>query len=464
MTVLGAAAVLTLWPIGPFLSAISVLSMMLYLFNGAVISGLTEFLHRTRRREKALHEAAERHQAEVKRLLRREQEARTAAESANRAKDDFLATLSHELRTPLSVILGWVSVLRRGGLDRTQRDHAIEVIERNTQLQAHLVNDLLDVSRIVAGKLSIDREEVDLVRLARETIDAMHEHAAAKSLQIRSQLDPDAGWVLGDAFRLQQVISNLCSNAVKFSSAGGRIDVELARHAAHARLVIRDTGEGIDPHEIGRIFERFEQAAPSASGRRQGMGLGLSICRHIVEAHGGEIRAESKGTGRGATFTVDLPVLSVRTGARRILFTERHDAKSPAPRLDGLCILVVDDYRDSREMIGMVLEQYGAEIRLTGSLREALDVFSRTRIDVVVSDIGMPQGDGYDLLACLRAAERKDGAAPVPAVALTAYGSKEDREQALAAGFQVHLVKPVDPVRLGATIAALQAAGLQQAG
>jgi signal transduction histidine kinase/CheY-like chemotaxis protein len=460
MTLLGAAAVLTLWPVGPLLSAIAILSMTLYLFNGAVISGLTEFLHRTRRRENELHKTAERHQAEVERLLLREHEARTAAEAANRAKDDFLATLSHELRTPLGVILGWVSVLRRGRLDEAQWGHAIEVIARNTQMQVRLVNDLLDVSRIVAGKLSIDREEVDLVRLARETVDGMQEQAAAKSLRLTTQLDADAGWVLGDAFRLQQVISNLCSNAMKFTPAGGRIDVGMSRHEAHARLVVRDTGEGIEAHEITRIFERFEQGAVSSSGRRQGMGLGLAICRYIVEAHGGGIRAESAGKGHGAMFTVDLPILTVRTSAKRVLspVTEPRDPKAPAPRLDGLCILVVDDHSDAREMVGMVLEQYGAEVRLTGSVQEALDAFSRISFDVVVSDIGMPQGDGYNLIACLRAMERKNGTPPVPAVALTAYGSKEDREQALAAGFQFHLVKPVDPVKLGATIAELKAA------
>ncbi|HSQ02416.1 MAG TPA: ATP-binding protein [Burkholderiales bacterium] len=457
MTLLGAVAVTMLWPIGSPLSAISILSMLLYLFNGVAISGLTELLHRARRRENELYEAAEKHKAEVERLLLQEHEARTAAESANRAKDDFLATLSHELRTPLNVILGWVSVLRRGRVDEAQLGRAIEVIARNTQMQAHLVNDLLDVSRIVAGKLSIDREEVDLLRLAQETIDGMQEHAAAKSLQITTQLDPDARWVLGDAVRLRQVISNLCSNAMKFTPPGGRVDVELARDKAHARLVIRDTGDGIEPHDLDRIFERFEQGTGNASGRRQGMGLGLAICRYLVNAHGGYIRAESAGKGRGATFTVDLPILTVRTGATPARLAERRKPKALVPRLDGFCVLVVDDHQDAREMVGTVLEQYGAEVLLAGSAQEALDAFSRNTVDILVSDVGMPQADGYDLIARLRALERKTGAPLVPAVALTAYGSKEDRERALSAGFHIHLVKPIDPVELGATIAEVAA-------
>lgn len=457
MTVLGGAAVITLWPIGTFLSAIALLSMGLYLFNGVAISGLTEFLHRARRREKALLETTKRHEAEVERLLQREHEARGAAESANRAKDEFLAILSHELRTPLGVILGWVSVLRRARVDEAQLSHAIDVIARNTQIQAQLVNDLLDVSRIIAGKLSIDREEVDLLRLARETADAMQEQARAKSLQIATRLDPDAGWVLGDAVRLQQVLSNLCSNAMKFTPAGGRIDVELTRHEAHARLVFRDTGEGIAAHDLARIFERFEQGAASATGRRQGMGLGLAICRYVVNAHGGTIRAESAGKGQGSTFIVELPILTVRTEAVSARRSGQTNPKAAAPRLDGLRILVVDDHSDAREMVGMVLEQYGAAVRLTGSVQEAVDALSQHEIDVLVSDIGMPHADGYDLVARVRG-EGKNGVPLLPAVALTAYGSREDRERALAAGFDAHLVKPVDPVVLGATIADLAAA------
>lgn len=457
VTLLGAAAVGTLWPIGSALSAISVLSMLLYLFNGVAISGLTEFLHRARRRENELHEVAERHKAEVERLLRREHEARTTAESANRAKDDFLATLSHELRTPLNVILGWVSVLRRAPLDEAQLRHAIEVIARNAQMQVHLVNDLLDVSRIVARKLSIDKEEVDLLRLTEETMEAMQEQANAKSLQITTRLDPDARWVLGDAVRLRQVISNLCGNAIKFTPAGGSIEVQLARREAHARLMIKDTGEGIEGDELTRIFERFEQGTVSASGRRQGMGLGLAICSYLVKAHGGDIRAESEGKGCGATFTVDLPVLTVRSATEVVRLAKHRGLRAPAPRLDGISILVVDDHRDAREMVGMVLKQYGADVLLTGSVQEALDAFSRSKIDVLVSDIGMPQADGYELISRLRAVEREKGAPFVQAVALTAYGSKEDRERALSSGFHAHLVKPIDPAELGATIAEMAA-------
>jgi signal transduction histidine kinase/CheY-like chemotaxis protein len=457
MTVLGAAAALAFWPVGSFPSAISVLSLSLYLFNGFAISGLTEFLHRARRKQDELHEVAASHQAEVERLLRLEHEARTAAETANRAKDDFLATLSHELRTPLTAIIGWVSLLRQRPLDGAQLSHAIEVIGRNAHMQAQLVNDLLDVSRIVAGKLTLDRDEVNLARLTREIVDGMQEQARAKSLQVSTRLDPGAAWVHGDAVRLQQVVANLCSNAMKFTPPGGRIDVELERQAANARLVVRDTGEGIDEADLTRIFGRFEQETASASRRSQGLGLGLAICRYLVNAHGGDIRAHSAGKGQGATFTVDLPLLAVRAGVKPARRTGQRDRRAAAPRLDGFRVLVVDDHDDARQTVGMVLQQYGAHVVLAASAREALEAFSQSKIDVLVSDIGMPQADGYDLIARVRAVEREARATPIPAVALTAYGSKEDRERALAAGFQTHVLKPIDPTELGAVIAELRA-------
>ncbi len=456
MTALGAAAALTLWPVGIFPSAISVLSLSLYLFNGVAISGLTELLHRARRRQDELHEVAATHQAKVERLLRSEHEARTAAETANRAKDDFLATLSHELRTPLTAIIGWVSLLRGQRLDDAQLSHAIEVIGRNAHMQAQLVNDLLDVSRIVAGKLSLDRDEVNLAQLTRETVEAMQEQARAKSLQISTRLEPTAAWVQGDAVRLQQVVANLCSNAVKFTPAGGSIDVELQRQGANARLVVRDTGEGIDEADLARIFGRFEQGAASAR-RSQGLGLGLAICRYLVHAHGGEIRAHSAGKGRGATFTADIPLLAIRAGAKQARSARERDRRAAPPRLERVRVLVVDDHDDARHTIGMVLQQYGAEVVLAASVPEALEAFSRSKVDVLVSDIGMPQADGYDLIHSVRAMERRLGQAPIPAVALTAYGSKEDRERALAAGFQTHVLKPIDPIELGAVIAELRA-------
>ena len=457
MTALGAVAAVTLWPVGAFPSAILIISLALYLFNGVAISGLTELLHRARRRQNELHETAARHQAEVERLLQREQEARSAAEAANRAKDAFLATLSHELRTPLTSILGWVSILRRQRPDEAQLSRGVEVIGRNAQLQAQLVNDLLDVSRIVAGKLSLDMGLVDLVRLTQETVEAMQEQARAKSLTLAVRLDVSAAWVLGDAMRLQQVLSNLCSNAIKFTPAGGRIDVEVKRHERNARLVVTDTGEGIAQQDLPRIFGRFEQGAASSTARRQGLGLGLAICRHLVDVHGGEIRAHSAGTGHGATFTVDLPSRGVHLGTKRDRPAADRDFRAAAPRLEGLRVLVAEDHEDARDTVGLVLQQYGANVMLAGSVSEALDVFSHGKVDVLVSDIGMPHADGYELITRVRALEREAGALPIPALALTAYGSKEDREQALAAGFQAHVVKPVDPEKLGAVIAQLHA-------
>ena len=311
MTVLGGLAAVSLWPVGSRASAISLVSLALYLFNGLAISGLTELLHRARRRQAEFRRAEVAHKLEIERLLSREQEARAAAEAATRAKDDFLATLSHELRTPLAAIIGWVSVLRQHHLDEAQLGRVIEIIGRNVHIQASLVNDLLDVSRIAAGKLPLDKHEVDLVALIEETVEGVQQDAAAKDLKLFTRLDPAAGWVLGDSVRLRQVVGNLLSNAVKFTPRGGRIDVELERHQANARLVVRDTGEGVAPEDLPRIFGRFEQAAMPAS-RPQGLGLGLAICHHLVEVHGGTIHAASAGRGHGATFTVELPILAVR--------------------------------------------------------------------------------------------------------------------------------------------------------
>ena len=459
MTVLGALTAVSLWPVGSRASAISLVSLALYMFNGLAISGLTEFLHRARRRQAEFRRAEAAHQLEIERLLSREQEARAAAEAATRAKDGFLATLSHELRTPLAAIIGWVSVLRQHHLDEAQLGRAIEIIGRNAQIQARLVNDLLDVSRIVAGKLTLDKHEVDLVALIEETIEGVQQDAAAKDLKLFTRLDMAAGWVLGDSVRLRQVVGNLLSNAVKFTPRGGRIDVELERHRANARLVVRDTGEGMTPEDLPRIFGRFEQAAMPAS-RPQGLGLGLAICHYLVGLHGGTIHAASAGRGHGATFTVEVPILAVRGQHEpRPLPGQvgvRPATPEAAPRLDGVRVLVVDDHPDARETIGLVLQHCGADVCLAGSVPEARQMLSAGRVDVLVSDLDMPEADGYELIRGVRAAERADRTPALAAVALTAYGSREDRERALAAGFQAHVVKPIDPVELGWVIAGLQ--------
>jgi signal transduction histidine kinase/CheY-like chemotaxis protein len=383
------------------------------------------------------------------RLFAAERAAQAEAHAANRAKDHFLATLSHELRTPLNAMMGWLRMLRNPRLDESQKTHAVDVIERNARLQAQLINDLLDVSRIIAGKLEMEKYAIDLVLVVQETVEAMRSDVEAKALTLSVSLDPATGEVLGDPTRLQQVVANLLSNAVKFTPQGGRIEVGLARAGVHARLTVSDSGEGIDPRVLPYVFDPFKQADSTITRAHQGLGLGLAIVRQLVEAHGGRARAESAGRGAGATFTVELPIVAVR-GARG-----RVGAGVAEPgggvRLDGLRVLVVDDHSDAREVLGVVLRERGAQVHLAGSVAEALDVMGRAVIDVVVSDLAMPGADGYDLIAAVRAAR---GTA-VPAVALTAYAGGDVRERAIAAGFAAHATKPMDPDDLVELIAKL---------
>ncbi len=384
------------------------------------------------------------------RLFAAERAARAEAHAANRAKDHFLATLSHELRTPLNAMMGWLRMLRNPHLDEAQKTHAVDVIERNARLQAQLINDLLDVSRIIAGKLEMEKYAVDLVLVVQETVEAIRSDVEAKALTLSVSLDPATGEVLGDPTRLQQVVANLLSNAVKFTPQGGRIEVRLAREGVHARLSVTDSGEGIDPRVLPYVFEPFQQADSTTTRAHQGLGLGLAIVRQLVEAHGGRAHAESAGRGAGATFTVELPIIAVREtrGRAGAAAVERTRA---GVRLDGLRVLVVDDHGDAREVLGVVLRERGAEVHLAGGVAEALDVMARAAIDVVVSDLAMPGADGYDLIAAVRAAR---GSA-VPAVALTAYAGGDVREQAIAAGFAAHATKPMDPEELVELIAKL---------
>ena len=373
------------------------------------------------------------------RLFAGERAARAEAHAANRAKDHFLATLSHELRTPLNAIVGWLGILRNPRLDEGRKAHAVSVIERNAHLQAQLINDLLDVSRIIAGKLELERYPVDLVPVVQEAIEAVRGDVEAKALALETSLDPATGEVLGDPLRLRQVVSNLLSNAVKFTPSGGRITVRLARESLHARLSITDSGVGIEPAMLPQVFEPFHQADSTSTRAQQGLGLGLAIVRQLVEAHGGRARAESAGRGRGATFVVELPIVAVRPGGRTVV-------AEPAPvgrqtRLDGLRVLVVDDHGDAREVLGLVLRERGAEVHLAGGVAEALEILNRRPVDVLVSDLAMPGADGYDLIAAVRAAR---GTA-IPAVALTAYAGREVRERAIAAGFAAHATKPLNP-------------------
>lgn len=333
-------------------------------------------------------------------LMASEQAAHAEAEAANRAKDRFLAVLSHELRTPLNAIIGWTRVLRNPDAGEPERAHAAQVIERNAARQAQLINDLLDVSRITAGKLELDRSPVELVPLIQDVIDALRGDLEAKKLQLMTNLDPSTGEVFADPLRLQQVVSNLLTNAVKFTPEGRRIDVQLARCGHMARLIVTDTGDGIDETVLPHIFEPFLQGDSSAARIRQGLGLGLAIVRQLVTLHGGTVSAESPGKGKGATFTVELPVIAVRAslGPGRAEAATRGSLAAAKTRLDGLRVLVVDDQPETCDLVTLVLRQRGADTRIAASVAEALEILADTRIDVLVSDLAMPGGDGYDLM------------------------------------------------------------------
>jgi PAS domain S-box-containing protein len=375
------------------------------------------------------------------------------AQEANRAKDEFLATLSHELRTPLHAMLGWTGMLRRGTMDVAERNRAIEVIERNTRLQAQMIEDLLDVSRIVTGKLRLDVRPVELPPVIEAALDAVRVAAAAKAIRIEIALDPDLGPVSGDPDRLQQVVWNLLSNAIKFTPREGRVSVRLDAVAGHARIRVSDTGAGISPAFLPHLFERFRQADSTATRTHTGLGIGLALVRHLVELHGGRVRAESEGEGHGATFTVELPLLAVTT-TPVALRAELTRAPDGLPALDGVRVLVVDDEADARELVTAVLERCGAVVEIAESAAEAMVSLDRSVPDVLVSDVGLPGEDGYALVRKLRSsldAER----AGIPAVALTAYAHPADRTRALLAGFQMHLAKPIEPEELAAVVANL---------
>ncbi len=387
------------------------------------------------------------------RVVRDLEESRRELRAADKAKDHFLAMVSHELRTPLTAMLGWARLLRIGFEDETRAARGLEVIERNTKLLAQLIEDLLDVSRIVTGKLRLERRQVDPVAVVEAAIDAVQGVADAKEIELQAVLDPDAGPVLADPDRLQQVVWNLLSNAIKFSPAHARVEIRLERAGSAARVTVSDKGAGIKPELLPQIFERFRQGERALGG----LGLGLAIVRHIVELHGGVVRAQSAGNGQGATFTVELPTLS-ESGT--VAAAAPHGGKGPpGPRLtplQGFKLLLVDDDPDARELLGMILQEAGAQVATAGSADEALEAFKRLRPDVLVSDIGMPGGDGYSLIRRVRLLEG-ECETRVPAVALTAFARAEDRTEALGRGFQAHLPKPIEPVELTALIARLVA-------
>jgi PAS domain S-box-containing protein len=398
-----------------------------------------------------MRDVTERNRAEVERerLLRAAEHARVEAESASRSKDEFLSVLSHELRTPLASMLGWVAVLKTGAAgERAAR--ALETIERSGRAQAKLIEDLVDVSRIVTGRMRLDLRLVDLPAAMGAALETIRPTADAKGVRLEAWLDPTAAPVAGDADRLQQVAWNLLSNAVKFTPAGGLVRIRLERREDDVQLVVHDTGRGISPEFLSHVFERFRQEDVAISRRTGGLGLGLAIVRHLVELHGGTVAAASKGEGQGATFAVTLPLPPVRSdGARsgRLPFL-----------LAGLRVLVVDDEPDARDAVRAILESHGAMVAVAASVREARDLIRLSALDAVVSDIRLPDGDGYALVRELRGMDAARTRS-IPAVAITGHDLEEDEGRAVAAGYQVRLTKPVDPELLVAAVAQLAAPG-----
>lgn len=404
-------------------------------------------------------EITERKQAEEERarLLVLEQAARAEAEQANRTKDEFLATLSHELRTPLSAILGWSHLVRTGKLDEQQMSRAFETIERNARSQSQLIDDLLDVSRIITGKLQIEPRSLDLCSVIDASIEGVRLAFEAKNIQLETTLQAAACFVAGDQNRLQQIFWNLLSNAIKFTPEGGKVSVAAEQVDARVRVSVSDSGIGITPEFLPYIFDRFRQADGSTTRIHGGLGLGLSIVKHLVQLHGGTVEVHSDGKNKGAVFTVTLPLVEkgadeARDNAESTLLDEDGLPANLASLLDGLRVLVVDDEADSRELVTTIVTRCGGDVRCCESVAEALKTVRAWKPHLLVSDIGMPGEDGYTLISKLRKSRVK-AAKDIPAIALTAYATDDDRARSLAAGFQVHISKPIEPEALVKTIA-----------
>jgi PAS domain S-box-containing protein len=402
----------------------------------------------------------ERKRAEEERIqLIREQAARAEAEASNRRKDEFLAVVSHELRTPLTPILGWANILRRGTCDEATLAHGLEAIERSARSQQQIVEDLLDVSRIINGNLRLNLTSFEIGPVASAAVDAMRQAAEAKGVRVLYEHEPVPDFVTGDPERLQQVVWNLLSNAIKFTLPGGCVRVRVVRAGASVEISVSDTGQGIEPEFLPHVFDRFRQADSSTTRSVGGLGLGLAIVRHLVELHGGTVEAESGGEGQGATFRVKLPLISSKG---ETIDSERESpavadggvALETGQSLLGLRVLVVDDEVNTLGMLAALLERYGAEINAVASAGEALKALESWKPHVMVSDIGMPGEDGYALIRKVRALPAERGG-QIPAAALTAYARPEDRTRALMAGYQIHVSKPVEPTELAAVVARL---------
>jgi PAS domain S-box-containing protein len=391
------------------------------------------------------------------RFLEAERHAREEAQRLNRMKDEFLATLSHELRTPLNAVMGWAQMLAAGRMNLDEMKEAGQIIERNARMQKQLIDDLLDMSRIISGKLRLEMRRVEPATVIESVLETIGPSADAKSIHIEKSLDPVAGPISGDPARLQQVLWNLFSNAIKFTPIGGRIDVRLASVNSHIELTVSDTGQGIAPEFLPQLFARFSQADSSTNRRYGGLGLGLAITKQLVELHGGQISANSRGKGMGATFTISLPRMIKQSGEEpHEIFSDSLDLPLSEPfeaDLSRLKVLVVDDEPDARNLIRRLLSESGAQVFTADSAAEALRLLEQDVPDILVSDIAMPDVDGYELLRRVR--ELDSAAAQIPAIALTAFARSEDRTRALRAGYIAHVTKPVEPSELLATIAAI---------
>jgi signal transduction histidine kinase/CheY-like chemotaxis protein len=388
------------------------------------------------------------------RLLARETEARAEAEESNRLKDEFLATVSHELRTPLTAILGWARMLDSETLDDDQKRRAIQTIQRNAKAQAEIVDDILDVSRIITGNLYLNLEPTELTPVIETAINVVRPTAETKHIKIEIDFAGEPSLVSADAHRMQQVIWNLVSNSVKFTPAGGRVRVRTYQTEGHAHLEVSDTGQGIAADFLPHVFERFRQADSSTTRLHGGLGLGLAIVRHLVEIHGGSVSAHSDGAGKGATFTVTLPLLADQPGESKRMRPSLATHFAPASELSGMRVLIVDDDAGTREVIAAALNERRIQVTAVASAREALVEIKRSQPDVLISDIAMPIEDGYQLIEQVRefcVDQQKN----IPAIAITAYAREEDRDRALAAGYQSYLPKPIEPAELVAAIAAV---------
>jgi signal transduction histidine kinase/ActR/RegA family two-component response regulator len=390
----------------------------------------------------------------LRKQIEAQQLARAMAENALRAKDEFLSTLSHEIRTPLNAVLGWARILiAREEIDRNLLDRALKVIDRNATAQARMIDDMLDMARIAAGKLRLEMRPVDVVKIVLAAVDVVMPTAHAKHVGVRTNLDPRTPNVMGDQDRLQQVIWNLLSNALKFTDAGDSIDVRLTLNGRFARIVVSDSGHGISPEFLPHVFERFRQADASSSRRHGGLGVGLALVHDLIVLHGGSVQAHSEGEGKGATFTIDLPTVA----AQEIDANESGALSLGMTSLDRVRVLLIDDDDDARELSMAVLEQCGARVKAVSSSAQAIATLLESPRSllphVIVSDLGMPAQDGYQLIRRIRAIDNELGR--IPAVAVTGYATADDVQRALSAGFQLHISKPMDPAAFVAAVADL---------